>query len=207
MDADDLALPHWLEAVLGRIRRLAGGSRRHRDDRPRRRRRARRRASHADRASRGALGVPVLVAVLPFDGRRRPCSSSASGFATTPRSARARTTTSGRGSSPLLMETTLGTRSLYRKHEAQASARRATLQRECQRRSRCVRSARSCRRSTRRAPSWPGPRCRGCPCLRARPVRRRRRSPSSQWRSTGATAGAMAGAGGVVARALARRCR
>ena len=54
---------------------------------------------------------------------------------------------------------------LYRKHEAQASARRATLQRECQRRSRCVRSARSCRHSTRRAPSWPGssvPAARAC---------------------------------------------
>ena len=137
MDADDVALPGWLDAVLGRIAReprVAVVGTGMIDLLPRRR--ARNGPPHGRRARRRALGRAVLVAVLPLDRRRRPVGrSSSTGSATTPRSKRARTTTSGRACSGSPTATTFADALvLYRKHDAQASARRAELQLECRRR-------------------------------------------------------------------------
>ena len=101
-----------------------------------RRRATRHGASHADRRARGPLGRALLVAVLPLDRRSSTGPfSTRTGSATTRRSARARTSTSGRGSSLLPMETTL------RRHSsstastpAQASAGAPSSSVECQRR-------------------------------------------------------------------------
>ena len=112
------------------------GGRGNRDDRPRRRRAARHGAPHARGAARRALGCALLVAVLPLDGDRRPA------VARSARAALRHDVRRERGLRPLGAAPRRCRRRqrhrdalvLYRKHDAQASRRRAELQRECQRR-------------------------------------------------------------------------
>ena len=167
MDADDVALPTWLERLVARIQAGAGRrGRRHRDDRPPGRRSARDRAPAADRRR------------APCAGRRssrrpsstRPCSLDR---AVLERHGLRYDTSFGESEDfdlwARLLEHADGDNLpealvLYRKHPAQASTRRAELQRECQRRVALRQIAALAPAARRRgAPSLRGAPARGCP--------------------------------------------
>ena len=137
MDADDIALPTWLERVLARVRSepavavVGSGMIDLHDGRA-----TRHGASHADRRARGPLGRHLLVAVLPFDRRHRPAGSRRARAAVR-HGVRGERGLRPLGAAPRLLprETTSGRHSSSTGSTAsQASARRAELQRECQRR-------------------------------------------------------------------------
>ena len=138
MDADDVALPGWLERVVGAsARRPRGRGRRRRDDRPAtptERSGTVHRMPSAARAVRWARAL--LVAVLPPDRDRRPRGPRA---ARAPLRHRRSRESEDYDLWTRLLEVADGDNVreplvLYRRHDAQASTRRGELQRECRRR-------------------------------------------------------------------------